>query len=102
MCDDPLVCPGVKRDQVDCRMTVSTVRDHARGGIPGPDQRSCSSEEMRFSGMSCGDGSESHLDAHRRGARLMVARSRKVVSAMVTGVLPNRSTHKMPYDWVKV
>ncbi len=32
----------------------------------------------------------------------MVARSRKVVSGMVTGVLPVRSTYKVPYDLVKV
>ena len=32
----------------------------------------------------------------------MVARGRKVVSGMVTGSLPVRSTHKVPYDRVKV
>src|SRR5271157_737994 len=52
---------------------------------------------MRFSGMSCGAGSKFHRDAHRSGARLMVARSRKVVSGMVTG----RSRYEVPYDRVK-
>src|SRR5271157_2594665 len=101
MCDDPLDCLAVKRDQTGSRMTVSTVRGRARGDILGPDQRSCPSAEMRFPGMSCGDGSKFHRDAHRSGARLMVAHSRRVVSGMVTGSPPGRSTYEVLNDRVK-